>query len=1735
MLYPEYSQSKKAEQNSIVEKYNLNKQKEIKFDSITPQEAENIKQLANVYSFAPPGLISTLGKNGLNVEQAEPYVLSYVNNYANDGRTIRKDARDYQLSNAGVFSWMPSPVDTVKRSVGQVKKFTQVLSTGLAAYPQFVNRILKTYMIARGEAIEKAVAEGQDISYMKDGEPYLDLTKAFTNPVFMKEFLNQIKPQYIGGKEDLTKDFVPFFEGGPAFEKSGPSALTVGFEQFGEKFFDLDTPGTESGLGNSWFPYFGSGSEAWDESNRRGKLYAQFRGSAFSPTTAAQPVTPGGIVAGAIVDGNTQAYKNISGFVDGVVFLRTDLANKLGAISANTRLKYKNWGLIKETDSTGKTIYRSVDRDKAFKYFINSDEGGQVMKAWSENLDDVNEIVKRFTPAMAQDLIKGSKLKNPEQKLEAVKTAFQKHVLQDPKGMPDLPTGYKWNKIPESLGLNKIFKNLSPDESKKANRLWGDWTPKNTFIWQNQEDVIENTRRFIVNSRIPKAQGDRLLASFVDATLKNTDETIGYVNQKKVFNKIIDAAAEAMEEAKERPDVIESFLDITKGNLRGFSIDDVSSYWKSDILSWHKVKESANKTLFGVEGVFPGQRARLDELGNELVINGQKQKAPTPHLPQQLLSESITIPNMRKIRNSTSTISKVIRNIEVTYGKKIAQGIDNIFDKDLVDTNWFEKSRIIDTPRLATRSLINILWGIQKGIWTPLQLITRIAFPVRITMDGQAKLASDGYPSLTKHMGEYFGLLLGKNNRTLKGEVLTKTEAFGKVSRDNTRLYFGENVLENLKQGYIDYKITEAFETPQGKRNYLQSVIEEIKLLNLGNLTNEVANNILKGVDESVLAKRLWNGDLNNTRLQYNKGLLDNDMMPGNALSTYNKTKAYVDTLYQRVREVTNDPDVLKFIADGKETIQITNEKGVQETLKIIDIPQGSTIREMLSTVKRITVDDKKFYKYIEKKFDDVAPLIKEEIASTTGNPVYQGFPLIQQGRPSIKVISKEAKQTTQKVLDAAITALFEFPAGIERVANRSPLYRTIKGKSYGDAYYLMSDNLKKEFVESLNNLPKMFTTKIKNDKFIKGLEKFFDLDALNKSTKQFILEAIEESKGKKPPPGVKLFETLDEVEQYADARALYMHNNLLFNLSERGYFADVTRLMYPFMGAWIEQVSTWTGVLSRNPFAIRTAGLVVNGARQAGYINEGPNGEKYFTYPWIGPAVEGKYFNDQNNKLKIDASSPLEAINMVTANFGPGAGPYLQIPAGLYIPDTPEFDMIQKHFNPFGVKVSDAETLKQFGATYLLPAYMTKLITAWSQGKGVFADEFLWNTHFAQTAKALAVTGFYVNKAGELISITNEAGAIDQKKLLEGAQEVATQTLLVRGAYQFGLPSGYTYDYRLRTEPETLNDYKEFFGEDVELGIDGEGYLRFSAVTSLYANMKALFNGDDEAAIVAMTEILGPDWLKEGQGIEPLTYITKGTSYNEAGIRSTTEQGFNWERDNAKLEEYVPNVFGLFAPAPEVGADYSYEARFNQRRKGNIVKLKPEEWLETINQMNGSRMWSYLSTLEEREKGRPLTNTEKADLFVVVNSMFPNYYVKSISIGQDVEKWNDLEIAVGISVLGREAAPNNIKQQIQESALYKPLKEYMDYREEIFVEIGKLKGVTAKYGPSGRSIQYYLKNTAQTEPYRRELRKLGERLAEENAEFAIFWNLIGSKELKQEYYEDRENNFIGLLEELED
>ena len=98
--------------------------------------------------------------------------------------------------------------------------------------------------------------------------------------------------------------------------------------------------------------------------------------------------------------------------------------------------------------------------------------------------------------------------------------------------------------------------------------------------------------------------------------------------------------------------------------------------------------------------------------------------------------------------------------------------------------------------------------------------------------------------------------------------------------------------------------------------------------------------------------------------------------------------------------------------------------------------------------------------------------------------------------------------------------------------------------------------------------------------------------------------------------------------------------------------------------------------------------------------------------------------------------------------------------------------------------------------------------------------------------------------------------------------------------------------------------------------------------------------------------------------------------------------------------------MFGLFAPAPEVGADYSYEAAFNQRRKGNTYKLSADEWLVEVNKINGSRMYSYLTTLEEIEKGRPLTKKERGDtLFSGMPKRRITKVVRQTCSGDDISK----------------------------------------------------------------------------------------------------------------------------------
>jgi len=1724
---PEFSNSSEAQRKNIENKYFADKTQKEKFDSITPQQAQNIADLANVYSFAAPGLVTELGKMGLTKEQAEPYIIAYQNAYANDGVTIEKELSSNADSAMGVFPWSNverwSPVDAAKLTLAQAKKFTQVASTVATTRWYGINRILRTYMIARERAINKTLEAGDtSIVGVDDKGEYLKLN-AFRNPIFMKEFFKQIKPKsYIGNnKNDTTKDLVPFMDGGQAWEDAGATALGVGFEQYGAKLFDLNVPGEESGLGSSWFPFFGSGSEAWDESQRRGKLYANFRGSGFSATTPNQPVSLGGLVVGQFFDANTLAYKNLSGVVDGIGFLRGDALNKLQALNASTKSRFRNFGLLRIKDSNGRITYQTVDRKKGIDVFLKSENAKELAQAWSTKLDDLNLLFKTFTPDIALRMHKASKLKGDKVADELIKT-WDDLIFKAPQGMPQMPPKYQWNKIADNIGLNKIFNNLSKKEKDIARSQFGDWTPKGKIVWANQADSIEQVRRVIINGRLKKSVGDNLLLEFAEATMRNKE--IGYGGQVRAFKKVIDAVGDSMKEAGERPDVVEDIITKLNSRLRSsFSESKELSYWIDQTLSWENAKSKGTVADAAVEGIHTFTRNL-----KETLIGGELQPTPTPHLNVQEMMQGIELTDLRKVRQSTGKISKYVRIAELNilgpaakaYSKKFGYLKDN-----LIEEGWLESHRGVDLPRQFTKAFINSLWFAQKSIWTPLQLVTRLAFPVRITADGQAKLASDGYPSLGNNPGEWFGLLLGKNNKTLKGELAKNSEEMLKLTRDQTRSLLGESNLKNLRDDWIVYDLQTAFTDPKRKKMYIRARLEEISLLKGEQEYLPVAKAILDGESPQVFAKRMFGGDLDDIRQMMNREMLDEYGNPQNALNSYEATLGYIETQFQRINDFTNNKEILKYLASEDNVFRYKNPKGHMSEFKIYNIGDDTGFLAPLKDNNILKKDgEKQLTSYLTREFNDKAPAIIKEIEAVGGNPVGMGMNIWQQGPRHIRERILQPKQFKDEFVaawDSVWETLFNFPAAFERVANRSPLYRTVLWTTQADAYQFLPKNLQKDFIKKVDDLPKMYDDVLKDDSLVKaGLDKFFDTDSLNKSTKQLIEEAIEEAKKGKVDTSAGMFKSLDELEEYAHATAKFVHDNLLYNLTERGYFADFTRIMFPFMGAYIEQIGTWSQVLARNPYAIRTGNLIVNGAKESGIVYETPQGEMYFAYPWIGTAIENKYFNDQNDRIKIGTEAPLDAINLISSGFGPGASPWLQIPAGMFIPDAAKYDTLAKFFNPFGARATSWEEFKSLeGKTkYLFPAYWSKLATALGEGTGFASDEKLWNTHIVDTAKALAATGQY----------TDEFGKIDQDALLKAAAEVGKRTLLIRAAGQFGLITGFSYDYRLKIDEDKLRqDFEENFGKDVELGLDSEEYLRFTAVMSIYNKVLRTVNDDDAAAIYLMTQMLGADWLDTKEGFGALNYLTKGRSYNKVGIRSLTEEGYNWERENSAIEEYLPGIFGLFAPPPEPDADFSYTAWFAQNRKGNRVYLTPEEWAKSVNQMAGSRMWRIATVIG----GEGLTVQQKAKIKTQIDTLFPDWYVKSIQLGLGEENWKELEKAVGIEVAGQEAIPEDIVKLLKNTDLYEPLQTYMQYRESALNRIGQLKGIERKYGLSNSQI-YYLKNTQGTQNFRNALKQIGESLASENPAFAIFWEQIGKRELEQEYYEDKDGNLVALLEE---
>lgn len=358
----------------------------------------------------------------------------------------------------------------------------------------------------------------------------------------------------------------------------------------------------------------------------------------------------------------------------------------------------------------------------------------------------------------------------------------------------------------------------------------------------------------------------------------------------------------------------------------------------------------------------------------------------------------------------------------------------------------------------------------------------------------------------------------------------------------------------------------------------------------------------------------------------------------------------------------------------------------------------------------------------------------------------------------------------------------------------------------------------------------------------------------------------------------------LDDVDALAKGHALETTRDLLYDLSNKGQFADQTRLIMPFAEAWKEVLTRWARIAAENPKVIRRGQQVVEGARGAGWFQPDPTtGEEMLVFPG------SEFLTEHTLGVKIPLMGRVAGLSMA-ASIMPGFGPVVQLPASMIIPNKPEWDGVRKALLPFGDPDMEQGFLESF-----MPAWAKKWHTAFIANDP--ENDRLFGNAVMDMARYLVSTGDYsLDSADEV------------ERTLTAATHKAKGLYVLRGAAQFFAPSAPSPQF---------------------LAMDKSG--KFVIAQKLIEDYRELQDEDYDTATEKFIERYGE---------EALLFMQPKTT---GGAPPTEELG-DWAAENPDLAKRYSTVYGYFGPT---GGEFDPDFYHRQVRGREKTPVTPRESLE--------------------------------------------------------------------------------------------------------------------------------------------------------------------------------------------
>lgn len=1177
------------------------------------------------------------------------------------------------------------------------------------------------------------------------------------------------------------------------------------------------------------------------------------------------------IGAGEYVEPGTRAYDFTKTFVDLGFELATDPTLLIGKSAKAAQLASRTFGTPYQAqqarafgmvNGTRRTVLPEIEIDN---YLASSQ--GQLTVSWLAETDDYMQIFSRLKNAEASILLKEA---TTEAEVAQIINRFAGRGII--RSGPSAPTRVRIGQAVENTRFARVWdqaEQLIPDMPDYTR--FGKWTPKWEGIpLSNPTQAVTQFERWMQNWGASKEITSNLAEDFARATIAGDRHTAW-----GVWKEANEALGKELVKRGHSSEVVRSLTSIIGGPDFG---------------------TGTRQRAFWMEKIADARTA--DDLNIEIWDGESWYRHVSPHSAVELMDESIMMPNLLEIRRATSMFTRLQNvpgvnvniqgaNYQSLFG--LGRGVDGQMKGMVWGTHDF-------------------LWNATTAAWMPLALVTRIAWPVRVTGEEQLRMAASGLESMFSHPIHYIGWAMGnkKTSRVSRfiddtfdvqargindvlGDPITEAREFQEAMvRNRPRSYGGP---QQPSPGSVPWDALDMTKARPDQRVTAMRI--GIGKMWHDDVKQRVARSILDG-DNELEEVFTWF-----YQSQLHRGMMRTSDKFADLISTPQGVDEWLRSQADEIRQLTGgDTELIESIANRE--------------LRGIDLFTDRLDRKALNRV------------------------LREKIEDQTANGTLHRFWVVPQD-----VISG-ADQTN--LWTRTTNQLFYLLGAVpSNKLSRSPVFRQ---EYWREIARLM------DFADYDTQLAAVAAARKANlpDDMVANIASRVSPSARVSPSQRAAIEAAEAAGDVADIAGGRPILSIEEMDMLSKEVSLRTVNTLLYQLSERGQTLGAMRLLFPFGEAWKEIGLTWSRLMATNPHALRRGQIYLDNLQQGGFIYTDPTtGEESYSSPFSGLFTNIAGLPENTRAV---ATSNLQGLNLFASSVIPGVGPAGNLVLGATLPDnTQAWRDMRDVVLPFGSNAYEPADLVSFD-TYVetaLPAWMKKAFTA-IQEDGF--DSRQWRSHVADSIRVLQASGEYGSSEDEI------------RRLSEDAESLAKKTLWFRALGQAVLPTGFRVDFQVNpNSPEAEEQMRAVLGEDATFGRTDGGFLSMAILTSLWHTLNEDNGGDSYMTTRMFLEMFGADpdnynlyqWVSSiGTGkTEPLTG------------RSSDPVGRLWEEQNRDLIEKIPAVIGYFAPVGDTD-ELDIAAFLREVETGDRYALTGEQFIIASQKIIGTAIWRHTTRQTE-------------------------------------------------------------------------------------------------------------------------------------------------------------------------